>query len=90
MDKYFYTYYAVFLETIEGEYSSAIRVSNSNNLMSVFKHLEAAGAKAINACRTIKEAEETADHWNRCSLENGKYAFSKDKIYPAHIYDFRY
>ena len=90
MDKYFYTYYAVLFENFEGEHSSAIRVRNSNNLMSVFKFLESSGAKAISACRTIKEAEATADFWNTCSLENGKYALSNNKVYPAHIYDFRY
>ena len=66
-------------EKTTGKYFSiALKVHNSNNLLSYFSRYTYKGFEiiSINACDSWKQAQEIAAFWNDGARKNGLYAMA--------------
>ena len=68
------SYIAVQVTENGKNYAYAVKVSESDNLLSKFK---IKGITAANLCGSRKEAEEVVATWNECFKENGSYMFGE-------------
>lgn len=72
MMKYFYI--AVQVEEGGKYYAYAVKVSESDNLLSKLKIKNIVTA---NICRTKKQAAALVEHWNNAHKANNKYMFDE-------------
>lgn len=68
------SYIAVQVTENGKNYAYAVKVSESDNLLS---KLAIKGITAANLCGSRKEAEEVVATWNECFKENGSYMFEE-------------
>ena len=68
------SYIAVQVTESGKNYAYAIKVSESDNLLS---KLAIKGTAAANLCSTKKEAEKVVSTWNECFENNGSYMFGE-------------
>lgn len=68
------SYIAVQVTENGKNYAYAVKVSESDNLLS---KLKIKGITAANLCGSKKEAEEVVATWNECFKENGSYMFGE-------------
>ena len=68
------SYIAVQVTENGKNYAYAVKVSESDNLLS---RLEIKGITAANLCRSRKEAEEVIATWNESFKVNGSYMFGE-------------
>ena len=76
-----YFYYVICQKENIGEINIPIKVSESNNLYSVFKGLK--NIIYIHQCKNQKSAIEIANTWNKCAFNQGKYAYNC--LYPTSV-----
>ena len=65
-------YVAVSIQENEKYYAYAIKVNESDNLLS---KLKIKGIMHANICNTKKHAESVVNHWNDAYKNNGTYLF---------------
>nr|DAF43343.1 MAG TPA: hypothetical protein [Siphoviridae sp. ctEJG5] len=68
------SYIAVQVTENGKNYAYAVKVSESDNLLS---KLEIKGITAANLCGSRKEAEEVVTDWNEAFKNNGSYMFGE-------------
>ena len=68
------SYIAVQVTENGKNYAYAVKVSESDNLLS---KLAIKGITAANLCGSRKEAEEIVTAWNECFKSNGSYMFGE-------------
>ena len=79
-----YFYYVIGQKEDTGEINTPVKISESNNLYSVFSGMK--NIIYIHQCKTQKGAVELADFWNKCAFDNGNYIYSR--LYPARIVQY--
>ena len=68
------SYIAVQVTENGKKYAYAVKVSESDNLLS---KLAIKGITAANLCGSRKESEEVVSTWNECFKSNGSYMFGE-------------
>ena len=66
------TYIAISIQENEKNYAYAIKVNESENLLS---KLKIKGITHANICSTKKQAEKVVNYWNECYKNNGTNLF---------------
>lgn len=67
-------YIAVQIKENDKLYAYVVKVLESDNLIA---KLDIGNIITANICRSKKEAESIARHWNACHKANGKYLFDE-------------
>ena len=80
-----YFYYVIGQKEDSGEINTPVKISESNNLYSVFSGMK--NIIYIHQCKTQKSAVELADVWNKCAFDNGNYIYSS--LFPARIIQYQ-
>ena len=76
-----YFYYVIGPKEDTGEINTPVKISESNNLYSVFSGMK--NIIYIHQCKTQKNAIKLADVCNKCAFDNADYIYSS--LYPARL-----